>query len=163
MAETLSRWKVRESEIETSTCLSLFRILSAQNAVPASFVNTGTVSPPDTSSNLGWANTVFISTIRHPVSRIISAIRNEHKCSSIKNCTRFRHRGGMQSRESMMKECSLSTYFCKSNYFVRLFSGQLDYNLSVTEDTVEAAKDNFRRYSCVLIQEAWEATLTCDT
>lgn len=66
------------------------------------------------------------------------------------------------TREKIIDGCENGLYRCMSNYFVRQFSGyRTGVNGTVTREMLEAAKRNYLRYSCVLIQEAWDITMPC--
>lgn len=131
----------------------------------------GTVSPPTILTDSEWANFVFVSTLRHPIARIISSLHNDPPFTSISkgcykpeaahdlnNCSK----AILASTEDMETKCRQGIYYCYSNYFIRMFAGHRNgaYH-PVTRETLELAKQNFRRYSCVILQEHWAETSHC--
>jgi hypothetical protein len=103
-----------------------------------------------------WDDFVFVSTIRHPVDRIVSSLLND-QCRKKREC----FEGKMRSFASTaITQCQQGVYHCNSNYFVRTFSG-LDNRYTTDEDMLEKAKMNFLRLSCVVIVEYWGETVSC--
>lgn len=103
-----------------------------------------------------WDDFVFVSTIRHPVDRIVSSLLND-QCKRDRQC--FEQK--MRSFASVVStECNQGVYHCNSNYFVRTFSG-LDNRYTTDEDMLEKAKMNFLRLSCVVVVEYWDETVSC--
>ena len=131
----------------------------------------GTVSPPTILTDPEWANFVFISTLRHPIARIISSLHNDnpyinqekgcykpesHK--ELNNCSK----AVLSTNANIENRCHQGIYYCYSNYYVRMFAGHPNGNeYPVTRETLETAQRNFRRYSCVVLQEHWTATSQC--
>ena len=131
----------------------------------------GTVSPPTILTDPEWANFVFVSTLRHPIARIISSLHNDPPFTSISkgcykpeaskqlnNCSK----AILASTEDMETKCRQGIYYCYSNYYIRMFAGHRNgaYH-PVTRETLDIAKQNFRRYSCVILQELWAETSQC--
>eukprot|EP00550_Attheya_septentrionalis_P007161 CAMPEP_0198285632 /NCGR_PEP_ID=MMETSP1449-20131203/4874_1 /TAXON_ID=420275 /ORGANISM="Attheya septentrionalis, Strain CCMP2084" /LENGTH=364 /DNA_ID=CAMNT_0043983113 /DNA_START=156 /DNA_END=1247 /DNA_ORIENTATION=- len=110
---------------------------------------------PDDMLESSWDDFVFVSTIRHPVDRIVSALLND-QCEGNRQCFEQKKR----SFASDVSKCQLSVYNCNSNYFVRTFSG-LDNRYTTDEDMLEKAKMNFLRFSCVVVVEYWNETVRC--
>jgi len=147
------------------------------------FEMEGTVSPPDILTNPEWSHYVFVSTIRDPISRIKSSLRNDPKFNMkgekrskdfVENCT-IPHQ---PSKADTINSCAQrhiftdkiilnncdgsSIYHCYSNYYVRMYAGTVTTeNPKVTHSTLEQAKRNFERYSCVVLNEAWDLTAEC--
>lgn len=133
----------------------------------------GTVSPPDLLTNPEYANFVFISTLRHPIARTISSLHNDHLFNAggkNKNCFKPDQANELNpcahnfisNATDIMRRCHYGVYFCYSNYFVRTFAGHPNGRLNpVTRHTLELAKQNFLRYSCVILQEQWKDTSSC--
>jgi hypothetical protein len=65
-----------------------------------------------------WDDFVFVSTIRHPVDRVVSALLND-QCKGDRQCFAQKKR----SFASDVGRCRKGVYHCNSNYFVRTFSG----------------------------------------
>ena len=102
-----------------------------------------------------WDDFVFVSTIRHPVDRVVSALLND-QCKGDRQCFAQKKR----SFASDVGKCRKGVYHCNSNYFVRTFSG-LDNRYTTDEDMLEKAKMNFLRFSCVVVVEYWDETVRC--
>ena len=131
------------------------------------FESEGTVSPPDLLTNMEWSNYVFVSSIRHPISRILSSLDNDprykyEKCKLNSNPSAITSCGheAIGSDNTMINECAKSIYHCYSNYYVRMFAG-ISHKKEVTSSSMQKAKQNFERYSCVVLQESWEDTVGC--
>lgn len=131
----------------------------------------GTVTPPDLLTNPEYANFVFITTIRHPIARTISSLHNDPLFNKkLPNCTQPDEANQVNGcahnfisdGEAIMKRCHWGVYFCYSNYFVRVLAGHPNgKDNEVTRHTLELAKRNFLRYSCVILQEQWKDTSSC--
>mmetsp|Transcript_18953 Transcript_18953/g.24388 ORF Transcript_18953/g.24388 Transcript_18953/m.24388 type:complete len:379 (-) Transcript_18953:205-1341(-) len=102
-----------------------------------------------------WDDFVFVSTIRHPVDRVVSALLND-QCRGDRQCFAQKKLGFA----SDVGKCRKGVYHCNSNYFVRTFSG-LDNRYTTDEDMLEKAKMNFLRFSCVVVVEYWDETVRC--
>lgn len=152
-------------------CCSLTQFVCS--CTPILFSTSGTVSPPDILTNPEYSNFVFVSTIRHPISRIISSLHNDPiykkaKCRNTKQTMQSWQLNAcahklLESDASIKAKCADGAiYYCYSNYFVRMFAGhQKQDGLDVTRKTLDAAKRNFLRYSCVVVQERWDETAVC--
>jgi len=108
----------------------------------------------------GWSSFVFVSSLRHPVARAVSSLLHDgktkcHGASNVGECMSHH----LALNETMMR-CERWIYNCHSNYYVRMFSG-LDTVYTTDQDMLERAKRNFRRFSCVLLQEQWDETAVC--
>jgi len=138
----------------------------------------GTVSPPDILTNPEWANFVFVSTIRHPITRIISSLHNDMPYhNQLQGCYKEKTKTGerklsncakyaISNTDFILQRCEKGIYYCYSNYFVRMFAGHPSSSVGhkqpqVTRETLETAKQNFLRYSCVVLQEQWDETSLC--
>lgn len=130
----------------------------------------GTVSPPDLTTNAEWSNFVFVSTLRHPLARIISSLHNDPPYRKVNGCVQptnpkelnlCAHRK-VSFDNKIMDECHKGIYYCYSNYYVRMFAGHPNGPSNVvTKETLQLAKKNFLRYSCVVLQEQYETTESC--
>ena len=132
-----------------------------------------TVSPPDILSNKEWGHYVFVSTMRHPISRILSSLENDppynnKNCQSKNQTTLQKNQktaistcghNAISTDQNILYRCRAGIYFCYSNYYVRMFAGT--YKEAVTPAILERAKRNFERYSCVVLQEHWKETVGC--
>jgi len=131
----------------------------------------GTVSPPTILSDPEWANFVFVSTMRHPIARIISSLHNDPPyqkpqlgCYKSDNPKKLNQcaRAVLFMNDQIMNRCGHGIYFCYSNYYVRMFAGHPNgVEYPVTRKTLERAKEHFRRYSCVVLLEHWTETSHC--
>jgi len=109
-----------------------------------------------------WSDYVFISSIRHPMARIESSLRNDlqyHYCRMVPNTSSCLSKY-VGSDSAILKECDKSIYNCMSNYLVRMFSG-MERNYTNDFDMLERAKRNWHRFSCVVLQEEWSRTEHC--
>lgn len=128
----------------------------------------GSVSPPNLLTSPEWSNFVFVSSLRHPIARIISLLHNTPPWTSVQcvkpNETKelnFCAHNSIDSTDKIFHSCQQGIFRCLSNYYVRMFAGHSTSEGPVTERTVEIAKNNFRRYSCVILQEQWGETQRC--
>lgn len=104
-----------------------------------------------------WEQFVFVSTLRHPVSRIVSLLKNDYCKSRGKDCFEQIKR---TFASNVNKWCNKGVYMCPSNYYVRIFSG-LDNNYTTDADMIQRAQLNFVRFSCVILLEQWDDTVSC--
>lgn len=108
-----------------------------------------------------WSDFVFVSTMRHPLERIVSSLKNDPdlRCKSAGNVECM---SKFITTEAIQQRCSQGKgiYYCHSNYFVRMFSG-MDKVWTTDEDMMQRAKKNFHRFSCVILQEEWDETSVC--
>jgi hypothetical protein len=131
-----------------------------------------TVSPPDILTNEEWGHYVFVSTIRHPISRILSSLNNDplynnNNCQLSNQTSQEDQKPAIStcghdvisSDRKILNSCRKEIYSCYSNYYVRMFAGT--YKERVTPAILERAKQNFERYSCVILQEYWKETVGC--
>ena len=118
----------------------------------------GTVSPPDILTDPNWADFVFVSTLRHPLARIISALKNDKAVYTWSKLD-------ISTEEKILHRCEWGVFHCHSNYYIRMFAGHPGGGPGkgkiATRETLDAAKANFLRYSCVILQEDWKATEEC--
>lgn len=119
--------------------------------------------PYDILSNR-WSEYVFISSIRHPMTRIESSLRNDqdyrqcqqHNDTALSTClSKY-----VSSKEVILQRCDNGIYLCHSNYLVRMFSG-MERHYTNDADMLERAKRNWHRFSCVVLQEQWFQTSHC--
>lgn len=126
----------------------------------------GSGVPADILSD-SWNDWVFITSIRHPMDRIDSFLRN---VQGYKHCSLL-NRGNttkraecysrlLMSRQHLLDKCHDSIFKCLSNYLVRMFSGR-ELEWTSDEQMLRLAKINFYRFSCVILQEEWAQTQTC--
>ena len=104
-----------------------------------------------------WDKFVFVSTLRDPIDRIVSSIRN-YVCRKDETCFR-KHKANFVKLD-VGATCPNGIYRCHSNYYVRMFSGY-DIRYTTDEDMLETAKRNFLRFSCVPLVEYWDETVFC--
>mmetsp|Transcript_33291 Transcript_33291/g.72025 ORF Transcript_33291/g.72025 Transcript_33291/m.72025 type:complete len:367 (+) Transcript_33291:248-1348(+) len=139
-------------------------LVEAMNNSGRNFIEMeGAGVPIDLLTNPGWDSFIFVSTIRHPIERVASALRGDPKYHRNPDCPV----GQLNCTKSYIQErhileaCLRGIYSCLSNYFVRMFSGR-DTNVpSPSRVMLEEAKANFLRFSCVVLQEQWDETVGC--
>jgi len=114
-----------------------------------------------------WGDFVFVSTVRHPIGRLVSLLKNDicmHSSQDLK-----KHGGNKTTCMEYEKDhivsnskrrCNKSIFLCHSNYLVRIFSG-LDTHYTNDTHMLETAKRNFQRFSCVPIVEHFQETSHC--
>ena len=119
--------------------------------------------PPDIWADY-WSDFVFITTLRHPLGRIESVFRRDsayNKCivddeDSVRECLR----DFLDTDNMILDVCDQNPNLCISNYLIRTFSGH-ENNFTTPGETLDLAKTNFKRYSCVVLQESWDSTDSC--
>jgi hypothetical protein len=121
--------------------------------------------PDDLLTNPAWNSFVFVSTLRHPLDRIESSLRADHRYHACREANSTSQRSCLHrfvaSEEAILKHCDHAIYHCLSNYYVCMFS-DMDYQTYTTDkDMLQKAKRNFWRFSCVFLQEAWDETVPC--
>lgn len=123
----------------------------------------GSGVPDDMLDSSLWGDFVFVSTVRHPIGRLVSLLKNDY-CTNM-----FQPRGANMTAcfeyekehiASNSKRCDEGIYLCHSNYLVRIFSG-LDTQYTNDTHMLETAKRNFQRFSCVPIVEHFQETSHC--
>ena len=116
------------------------------NGVPDGLVSTSV-----------WKSWVFISTLRHPIDRIISALQHDpfFLCEDSMECV-----ANNIDKQRIFASCRQGTYHCHSNYYLRTFAGT-DSNYTTDQDMMARAKQNFVRFSCVVLVDAYQITLPC--
>lgn len=146
--------KYNTSDLERATIAAIQR--NERNMIEME----GAGVPVDMLSPGKWGSFVFVSSIRHPIPRALSSLLHDGKtkCNAASNRSECMSHH-LQMNETMMR-CSRWIYNCHSNYYVRMFSG-LDTQYTTDEDMLARAKQNFHRFSCVLLQERWDDTSVC--
>lgn len=136
----------------------------AMQTTSRNFIEVEGCGVPDDILSDQWSDFVFISSIRHPMARIESSLRNDFRYKTCTNGTqkdpasclvRF-----IGTNNAILNQCSKGIYYCMSNYFVRMFSG-MEQNYTTDEDMLMRAKNNWNRFSCVVLQEEWSQTVHC--
>ena len=127
----------------------------------------GSGVPVDMLDSSVWGDFVFVSTIRHPIGRLVSLLKND---VCLQNSFPYLRKHGGNKTACMEHEkrhiasnsnrCDEGIYFCHSNYLVRIFSG-LDKQYTNDTHMLETAKRNFQRFSCVPITERFHETSHC--
>lgn len=138
------------------------------SGIPEDILVENEVSLPRT-----WYDYVFISSIRHPIDRIVSSLYNDPKQCGNKRSKRSKKsciNTIIQNKDLLLEKCSNSIYYCYSNYYTRMFSGHDTEFYDQTEETnsddaqsssLDIAKLNFYRFSCIILVEYWDETITC--
>jgi hypothetical protein len=136
------------------------------SGVPNDLLTTSTSTNSTEDAESVWKDFVFVSTIRHPLDRIESALRNDNLAWScrkphLNDTERLKCRSDfVDSNATILSRCSGKVYDCHSNYYVRTFSG-MDTNYTTDAEMLRLAKERFLRFSCVVLQEAWDETIPC--
>jgi len=143
------------------------------NGVPVDMVvaaDAGARSAQRQSRKDPWEDFVFVSTIREPLARIVSDLESTHtfRCGDVHGSGDVQKTAASKACvENLLRDeavilgrCRKGVYECHSNYYVRIFSG-LDAEYTTDADMLARAKRNFKRFSCVVLQERWSETARC--
>eukprot|EP01084_Bolivina_argentea_P100234 180015_1 len=123
------------------------------------FENSGL--PTDILTNSYWKNWTFITSMRNPMDRIVSAIKRLPQfCNGLEVCDMSKYINANFIKQS----CDHYMYTCINNYFIRMllgFDGVIQRIDAINQTHLIKAKQVLHRISCVIIVESWDDTIKC--